>query len=66
MMSVRYQITVSDEADSYLQSMLAAGIYGRSIPEVVKRIVDAHLVHLFILTAAEKLRRVHQTGPSEG
>lgn len=43
-MSYRYQITVSDQARAALESMLEWGIYGRSVPEIIKRLVDRQLV----------------------
>ena len=38
-----YRITVSNEAETILEKLLEAGIYGRTIPEIIKRIVDARL-----------------------
>ena len=55
-MSYRYQITVSDEAQSYLESLLVSGIFGRSIPDVIKRLVDAALIERFIMPPNERLK----------
>jgi hypothetical protein len=45
-MGLRYQITISDQAQVILESMLSAGIYGASIPEIMKRLIDRSLVEL--------------------
>jgi hypothetical protein len=45
-MSVRYQITITDQAEQILSSMVACGIYGRTVPEVIKRLLDRSLVEM--------------------
>jgi hypothetical protein len=42
-MSYRYQLTISDEANEILERLMEIGIYGRSVPEIMKRMIDRQL-----------------------
>jgi hypothetical protein len=53
-MTQRYQVTVSDQADEILKGLLRYGIYGRSIPEIIKRFVDAKLVTMVEIGANKR------------
>ena len=57
-MSERYQITVSDQADDILRQLTEFGIYGRTVPEVIKRIVDAKLASMFGVGSVIEATRV--------
>ena len=45
-MSYRYQITISDQAQAVLENMLSVGIYGSTVPEIMKRLIDRSLVEI--------------------
>ena len=53
-MSKRYQVTVSDQANEVLKGLLRYGIYGRSVPEIIKRFIDAKLIAMVELGAIKR------------
>ena len=42
----RYHITVNSQEKEWLEALLETGLYGRTIPEVMRRLVDRMLVNL--------------------
>jgi hypothetical protein len=54
-MSYRYQITISDQANQILERLVAIGIYGCTVPEVMKRLVEGQLAQ-FVSAPAPKDR----------
>lgn len=60
-MSYRYQITISDQANSILEGLEKAGIYGRTVPDIIKRFVDARLAE-FVAPPKKYTAKEHSNG----
>jgi len=55
--SYRYQITVTDEAHQMLEKLAEIGIYGRGVPDIIKRMVDGRLVEIFIAVPKAQIKK---------